>query len=135
MQSTPSTVNSSDPCNRCQKQGQPDHFGSPVKCAFINGIFDSDNWQCATINVLRNLIHEDTQPLAKFYTREDMRQGSLGVISIPEYDTEGLQQGYLIMSWYKNRGRTGQAWVFWDDDIPEPLALSTAEFILSQKEL
>lgn len=122
------------PCSRCQKQGQPDYFGSPVQCAFTNGVFDSDNWQCATANGLRTLIDENIQPLAKFYTREDMRQGSLGVISIPESEGEGVQQGYLVMSWYKNRGRTGQAWVFWTDSTAEQLTLSTAEFILNYKE-
>ena len=107
---------------------------SPIRCAFPEGVFYWDNWCCATLGELRTLAGEDylDHPFPHFFIRDDLRSGSLGLIRIPEWDEEGIQQGYLVMTWYKSRGETGQAWVFWDSDEPEPLTLKTAEWIIDQ---
>lgn len=134
-------------CNRCKefyeknplKNGEHiinEHYKmSPVKCAFPNGVFSWDNWNCETVNILRTLAGEDDKDREYFhaYHRDDMRSASIGVLIIPGEDTEeddGTQQGYLIMTWYKSRGATGQAYVMCDDIKPEPLTLKTAEFII-----
>jgi hypothetical protein len=108
--------------------GQPKHFGSSVKCAFESRTFDSNNWQCQTANELRDIMD--------WTDRDDLRAASVGVIRIPEYgaednETDNIQQGYLVATWYKDRGTTGQMWVMWDDEPPELLTLDTAEFILA----
>ena len=99
---------------------------SPVKCAFEKGKFDHDNWNCETMNQLRE--HCD------FERRDDMSAACIGVIHIPDVKVEDLpQQGYIVMTWYKQRGKTGQSYVMCDDDVPEPLTLETAEYVLAQK--
>ena len=115
-------------CKRCKDFGQPDYFGSPVKCAFESGTFSSDNWQCQTALLVRELADD------YYSVRDDMRCGSLGVVPLPEAEIDGIQQGYVVMSWYKDRGTTGQMWVMWDEDKPEPLTLNTAEFILEAQD-
>lgn len=65
--------------------------------------------------------------------RDDMSAASFGVIHIPENDDKKIQKGYILMTWYKDRGTTGQAYVMCDDDKPQLLWLKTAEFVLKQK--
>lgn len=100
---------------------------SPIECSFETGVF-KEAWGCRTMITLRKISEEEDTNMITFYARDDIRSASIGVVQIPE--TEKVQQGYLVMTWYKDRGRTGQAWVMWDDNKPEPLALKTAEYIL-----
>ncbi|KKL27248.1 hypothetical protein LCGC14_2387060 [marine sediment metagenome] len=104
---------------------------SPQECAFETGAFSTKNFQCGTMNDLRDLaekLSEDKERLEKgycrdgYHRREDMDSGSIGVIRIPESDMEfegedgEPVQGYIVMTWYKNRGRTGRAYIMDDDD-------------------
>ncbi len=57
---------------------------------------------------------------------------SLGVLPVPESEDEDAQEGYLIMTWYKDRGKTSQAFVVSDDDGPQVLMLKTAERIIDK---
>jgi hypothetical protein len=46
--------------------------------------------------------------------RDDMECASIGYV--PYVDEEGNDQnGYIVMTWYKDRGRTGSAFVMSDD--------------------
>lgn len=101
-------------------------FMGPVRCAFEKGIFNHDNWNCETMNVLRERCD--------YEFRDDTSAGSFGVIHIPDVEAGGpLQQGYIVMTWYKQRGTTGRAYVVNDDDEPAPLTLTTAEHVISKK--
>ena len=112
-------------CKECVKRGKT-WEGSNPKCAFGEKVFTSNNWNCATMNLLRDKVEE-------FFTyRNDMRSASIGIINIPESEKEDIQQGYLIMTWYKERGQTGQAYIMWDENEPQILTLKTAEFILKR---
>jgi hypothetical protein len=53
-----------------------------------------------------------------------MGAGSFGVLWIPDYGE--FNAYYVVMAWYKNRGRTGQAWYFSEDEA-HPLPLEEAE--------
>lgn len=86
------------PCPMCLERGKPENFGSEPKCAFLSGVFSGDNWQCATMNALRDLA-ENTETSMR---HED---SSMGFLPIPG---EG-QFPFLVMSWYKGRGRTSDA--------------------------
>lgn len=77
------------------------------------------------MNALRDLIDD-----YGYQERDDNRSASIGVLRISESDRKNIQQGYLILTWYKNRGRVGRAYVVWDDRRAEVLTLKTAEFIL-----
>lgn len=105
---------------------EEDYSMDPVKCAFEKGVFDHDNWNCETMNELRESCD--------YERRDDMSAASFGVIHIPDVNPGGeLQQGYIVMTWYKHRGKTGQAYVMCDDDEPVPLTPKTAEYVLLQK--
>jgi len=90
---------------------------SPIECSFKNGLFDNDSWGCRTMSELRKL----SEKIGNFQIRLD--DSSIGVVYFPE----GL---YLVMTWYKDRGRTGQACIMSDDLKPQRLDLGTAQAIL-----
>jgi len=103
---------------------------SPIKCAFEKKEFSINNWNCETCNALRDLIEEHG-----YRDRDDLRSASIGVLRIPESDKNYIQQGYVVLSWYKNRGRIGRAYVLWDDSPIEILTLRTAELIIDKYKL
>jgi hypothetical protein len=118
-------------CPRCKARGKT-WPGSNPKCAFREGVFTTENWNCATMSDLRTLAHnlavEAPNRMPRGFTyREDMAAASIGVVVIPENDTVA---GYLCMTWYKSRGRTGRAYVLADADEARALTLKEAEAIL-----
>lgn len=105
-------------CKRCIERGKPSNFGSDPKCAFESGVFSSDNWQCATMNALRQKCIHDAR----------IDDESIGYIHIPDsVDVHGF---YLVLTWYKSRGQTGNALIMGDDYPAIPLTLEVAEQIL-----
>jgi hypothetical protein len=104
-------------CKRCIERGKTWNGGDP-KCAFESGVFDTDNWMCATMNALRDKAEDN-----RVYNND--QSGAL----LP--DGEG---SYIVLSWYKNRGRTEGAWVFDESDL-ERLTLENAEALLDGKEM
>lgn len=106
-------------CKRCVKRGKPTNFGSDPKCAFESGIFSKNNWQCATISELR-IFADD------FGYTSRQNDESIGVLKIPER----VGNGYLVMTWYKNRGAIGGALILDDEEPPKMLTLETAEEII-----
>ena len=104
-----------------------------IRCAFEGSERFGENWNCETMIKLRGLTGEDYEEKQHpaFHYRDDMRCASIGVLAIPESDDENIQQGYLIMTWYKSRGETGQAIVMWDDNEPQLLTKQTAEFVIN----
>jgi hypothetical protein len=44
-------------CKLCNERGKTWNGDDPV-CAFENGVFSNDNWNCATMNKLRNISEE-----------------------------------------------------------------------------
>ncbi len=77
-------------CPRCLERGQTWEGSSP-KCAFDeNGNFLENNWNCATLNALREMGEE-----GRVWCDEQ------NMTIIQRYDV-----GHGILSWYKNRGKT-----------------------------
>ena len=109
-------------CKECETRGKT-WEGSDPKCAFLLDEFHTDNWNCATMNKLRNLCYDNG-----FYKRDDNSAASIGVLHIPELDNA---YGYLIMTWYKSRGRVGKAVIMCDDEDPHTLTLVEAESIIN----
>lgn len=102
------------PCKMCAERGKTWNGDDP-KCAFENGTFNSDNWNCATMNALRERARE----LGTDF-RDDMEAGSIGYV--PYADLEGDEYGgYIVLTWYKDRGRTYGAVVLFEDEPPCPL--------------
>jgi hypothetical protein len=123
-------------CPRCRSRGKPWPGDNP-QCAFSNEqqVFDTDNWNCATMNELREIVEPicwdgKVEPIMPFWgcRREDT---SIGVIWLPGGTAE---DGWLVMTWYKRRGRTGRAMIMVDDEEPQVLTLQQAERLLAQYE-
>ncbi len=104
------------PCPACVERGKT-WKGDDPKCGFTDGIrvFTTDNWNCATLNSLRDVA----------YVTHAM-ENKIGVV--PHHE-EG---GFILLFWYKSRGATMQA-LWWDgEEAPKPLTLHQAEMVLSQ---
>ena len=116
-------------CVLCQRRGKT-WEGSDPRCAFESGVFDTNNWNCATMNALRDIAYREKQ--FGYWYRDDNLNASIGIVHARELrpGTDDDLQGYLVMTWYKDRGRTGQAWLMDDDDVPRPIAQGEAEAFL-----
>ena len=42
-------------CKACVERGTPENFASKPKCAFVHNTFSKENWNCATLNKLREI--------------------------------------------------------------------------------
>ena len=101
-------------------------LSSPIKCAFDKkGVFSHDNWNCRTLIALRLLAQECEDC---YYYRDDLATGTICVIPIP-YEIDPPQLGFIVLTYYKERGKTDVAIVI-DDSGIEPLRLETAEAVL-----
>ena len=109
-------------CKYCSQDLQPNSFAQPRHCAFESGTFDGNNWACALMEKLRGYaVMNDV-----WVTSADE---TCMVLAIPlDCTTCG---GFVIMTMYKLRGRTGQAVVMCDEMAPVSLKLEQAEEILS----
>jgi|APSaa5957512576_1039674.scaffolds.fasta_scaffold87309_2 hypothetical protein len=101
-------------CPRCTNRGKTWKGSDPI-CAFETGTFDSNNWNCATMNALRNLteaVHNEDHNAC-------LLRGALNA-------------DFVTLVWYKRRGTTNQALAFSDEAPPQPLTLNEAEAILER---
>jgi len=106
-------------CSACISLGKrPAHFATSRRCAFEGEAFSNDNWNCGTMNALREAC--------VWSTRDDDQNACIGVVPLPGNTT---QSGYIVLSWYKERGCTGQAIVMDDDQPPKPLTLAVAQLV------
>lgn len=102
-------------CRRCVARGKT-WTGADPQCGFRpNGRFISDNWNCATLNALRELGEKQ-----ELYGNED------NAAIFPRPDGEA---GFVVLCWYKSRGRTEQAFLLTSDGR-SPLTLRMAEMLL-----
>jgi hypothetical protein len=98
---------------------QPANFASRRKCAFESGEFSTDNWMCATMGALRDR--------AVFINRDDMQNASIAIVPMPD---GGDTFGYVVLTYYKDRGAVGRAVLMNDGDAPKVLAIMDAESLL-----
>ena len=118
------------PCRLCVERGKTWEGDNP-RCAFETNTFDSDNWNCATMNTLRDIaeahgMDDGMWPGPTFHTRHC----DISLAVIPFADRGGFDR-FLVLSCYKGRGRTGQAWIFCEDAPPVLLTLAFAEDCVS----
>jgi hypothetical protein len=102
----------SQQCPRCRTRGQTWNGGAP-KCGFPQGVFDEGNWNCATLNALRDLVDE---------TRALWSEDQYAALILLDGD-------FIVLGWYKHRGRTEEAWLM--SDGMQPLTLDDAERFLA----
>jgi len=110
-------------CYFCKKRGKT-WTGDDPNCAFPNGRFNHVNWNCATMNYLRDISEE----LGLTWRYND---SSFGAVPFEINRDQLPNQGYIFMTWYKRRGKTGNAVVMEDDEpiweLDEHLAVEVVE--------
>jgi hypothetical protein len=99
-------------CSRCLARGKTWEGSNPT-CAFVEGTFSGDNWMCATMNGLRDMVEE---------SRVWSEDQSAAIIP---YDGD-----FIVLGWYKNRGRTEFAGKL-EERVMRPLTLEFAELVLA----
>lgn len=110
-------------CKLCQLRPVPENYGSPRRCAFGEfGEFIADNWNCETMNELRGAYI--------WKHRDDQVKGSICVLPVGEIS--GTSMGYLVLTYYKDRGETGGARIVQDDQPDVPLSRFIAEHMLGE---
>lgn len=103
----------SEPCYRCRTTPQ-NWSGDGRKCAFMDGVFSPENWNCATVNGLRDMAKESVY-------NDDQNAALVSLIN-------GI---YMVLSWYKSRGATEGIWLFREGGL-HPINLIEAESILNK---
>jgi len=111
-------------CAMCEKRGKTWEDSDPC-CAFEDGRFNRDNWNCATLNALRQISRD-----IGTYRRDDNADASIGVIPINEATEDDM--GYIVLTWYKDRGKTGSAIVVDDGEVPRELTLELAAAVVKR---
>lgn len=109
-------------CKLCQKRGKT-WSGADPKCAF-DGSF-SDNWNCATLNAIRDICYEGQNPMPSGVDYQYVNDMKYATIKIDDVegdfvdDKRGRSIGLALwVSWYKSRGRTDAMWILSDDEPP-----------------
>lgn len=87
------------PCSRCAADPQPAGLLQPRSCAFESGVFNPDNWQCATMLRLllttTHVYHEDDENL----TASSCDFGKFfGLLVLQQYKYRGCIQGAIIFN-------------------------------------
>lgn len=118
-------------CKRCEERGKTWEGADPV-CGFdARGAFVEENWNCATLGALREKVED------RYIWNEDDRLGVVvadGYLPQRRAGWDGGDRGpvYVIIRWYKHRGRTDSA-LWWANGAPRPITLSEAELMLELK--
>lgn len=98
-------------CVECENRGKT-WKGLDPKCAFEDEEFSKNNWNCATMNKLRDVIDNPSW--------SDDQSTAL----IPMNDGR-----FILLSWYKNRGCTEGAWII-DESECRRLTIKDAEELI-----
>ncbi|MGB7588789.1 MAG: hypothetical protein WBM00_08785 [Solirubrobacterales bacterium] len=101
-------------CRRCEERGKTWSGDDPV-CGFdAGGNFGTKNWNCATLNALRDAARD------------------LGTVVWSDDDQATILPGpqesaaFVVLRWYKERGRTDEA-LWMEGGKLRPITLQEAE--------
>ena len=111
-------------CKRCTeryKNGRPNNFGSDPQCAFPNGTFSPNNWQCVLAGELRDLARQDEDDTRTVYSDDQNA-------AILPWDGQ-----FVVLGWYKHRGRTEFIGVLDNSEVRPMTEDEAEEFILFSK--
>ena len=107
-------------CTACLKRGGKTWEGDDPVCAFPdNGEFIAENWNCATVDFIRDIVYEG-QDLPDWVDYQYCDDQKFATINIDGMEV-GLIEGHplaLWISWYKSRGGTDAMWLLFDDIPP-----------------
>ncbi len=115
-------------CKYCRERGKTWNGADP-KCGFATGTFTAENWCCAALSELREIAEEQVFP-SDDYNGKRWRVNDVSFAIVPAFNADDDLFGYIALSWYKDRGKCGQAYIFYDDDTPKPLTLKQVEMAI-----
>lgn len=113
-------------CQACVTRGKPEHFGSEPRCAFEQGPFTGDNWQCATANLIRDLTERQDDCRFHHLREENQNYATISLMGfdlLAERDEKGFmnaQPTCLWVGWYKQRGATEGMYLMFENLPPRP---------------
>lgn len=117
-------------CRHCRERGKT-WDGDDPKCAFPDeGSFEARNWNCAALNIVRKISHEDS-PGGTWAHRDDFGACSISVVSFGGSD-DAEKAGYLVLGYYKERGATGCAVVVFNGQC-EPATFADVDALISER--
>lgn len=120
---------SAEPCAMCKARGKTWNEGDP-ECSFPGGgKFNSDGWNCATANAIRDLCGQDEPCEAADYRYCDDQNYSTIKIDGVDMPSDGRWLA-LWVSWYKHRGRTEAMWLLSEYDPPKQPDAAECEAII-----
>jgi len=93
-------------------------LASPVRCAFPRGQFNKENWNCKTMNLLREAACDSE-------LWNDDNHMTLRAVSVEKTGC-GF---YWVLSYYKHSGRTEGAWICCNNEFT-PMTLEDANCII-----
>lgn len=104
---------------------------SSTCCGFTpEGVFDPDNWNCPTINRIRNIVYEgygwehlEIHEVSYQYCDDD-KFATINLSYMWDEEREGCafpMHDCLWVGWYKNRGKTNAMWLVGSYDELEGL--------------
>lgn len=103
-------------CHMCQQRGK-DWNGDNPNCPFdCDGNLLGDNWNCATINAIRDICYEGQEHMPDGVDYQYCGDQKYATIKVDEI--EDLDADALWVSWYKNRGGTDQLWLLSSNYYP-----------------
>lgn len=124
-------------CKRCRERGKTWQGGDPV-CGFDEaGNFLDSNFLCATLGALRDFAADST-------TATWHEDSWMAILCGPEqcqmldkdtYPNAGRGPAYVVMRWYKHRGRTEDVLWWSSSESPRPITLVEAELVISELEV
>lgn len=107
-------------CKRCQNTPR-DWVGDERTCAFSGGEFGR-NWNCATVNRLRDHTYEGQKllPIVDYQYCSDQKYATVNLDDFSEdTETDSMQTVLALwVTWYKNRGATDAIYLLSASDAP-----------------
>lgn len=110
-------------CKLCSESLPVIPPNSPRRCAFVDGIFNTDNHRCLTANAIRELaeIKWSNKSIPGVHHHFTESNQNYTTIDISEINFEDAKMAICLwVGWYKSRGRTEAVWIMFDQHPPRP---------------
>lgn len=110
-------------CPRCAERGQTWNGDKPI-C-----VLSGDNWNCATLNAIRDIIDRNTTGRVDYQFCDNQKYATVRIDDCeqPNGDRIGLA---LWVTWYKSRGRTDGLWILSNDTPPRAPTMEELNIII-----
>ncbi len=110
-------------CALCSKRIKD--WNAPIsRCAFSYGVFSSENWNCATVNAIREICNGDF-PGVDYQFCDDQNYAT---VKVDELEIDSALA--LWVTWYKDRGKTDGMWLMFSDQPPRPPTQQEAAIVI-----